>query len=183
MNAMAKLVDDGKIKSIGVSNFSAVNMEKAFNSLINKGTILASNQVHFSLVNRKIESNGIMDTAKRLGVTIISWSPLEQGLLTGKFHKNPELLRSRPFLRRFYLGKILNKSQELINCLEEISNIHNKSISQVALNWMISYFGDTVVVIPGSTKAQHARESAGSMSFTLSVEEMSRIDEASAKFK
>jgi len=179
MNAMAKLVEEKKIKAVGVSNFTADAMEKAFYVLANKGINLASNQVHFSLLNRKIESNGIMETAKRLGVTIISWSPLEQGLLTGKFHKDPKLLESRPGIRRSYLKRFINKSNDLLKCLEDMSQKHDKTISQVALNWMINYFGDSVVVIPGATKAKHARESGGAMNFTLTQEEMEEIDKAS----
>lgn len=183
MKAMARLVEDNKIKSIGVSNYSAKAMENAFYALADRKLVLASNQVHFSLVNRKIETNGIMEGAKRLGITIISWSPLEQGLLTGKFHKDPDLLKNRPRLRRILLNRIIDKSRVLIECLEDIAGNHNVTISQVALNWMINYFGNTVVVIPGATKAKHARESAGAMNFTLSDEEMQRIDKLSSQFK
>jgi len=183
MKAMASLVDEGKIKSIGVSNFSAKAMQTAYNSLISKGLVLASNQVHFSLVNRKIESNGILETAQKLGITIISWSPLEQGLVSGKFHKDPNLLNSRPRLRRMYLNRVIDKSRQLIECLEDIATDHKVTVSQVALNWMINYFGDTVVVIPGATKAKHVRENAGTMSFKLSDHEMQIIDKNSSQFK
>ena len=101
MNAMADLVEAGKIRSIGISNYNARQMRQAHEVLLTRGLRLASNQVRFNLLDRRIESNGILDTAKELGVTIIAYSPLGSGLLTGKFHKNPELLNSRPWLRRF----------------------------------------------------------------------------------
>jgi aryl-alcohol dehydrogenase-like predicted oxidoreductase len=92
MTAMAELLKRKLIKNIGVSNFSAKKMQNAWETLDKKGIPLASNQVQYSLLNRKIESNGVMDMAKKLGVSIIAYSPLAQGLVTGKFHDNPELL-------------------------------------------------------------------------------------------
>jgi aryl-alcohol dehydrogenase-like predicted oxidoreductase len=90
MSAMADLVESGKIRSIGISNYNARQMRQAHEVLLTRGLRLASNQVRYSLLDRSIESNGILDTAKELGVTIIAYSPLDLGLLTGKFHKNPE---------------------------------------------------------------------------------------------
>jgi len=86
MEAMAKLVKANKIRQVGVSNFSASKMRRAWETLQKSGINLLSNQVQYSLLNRKIETNGILDTAKELGITIIAYSPLAQGLVTGKFH-------------------------------------------------------------------------------------------------
>jgi aryl-alcohol dehydrogenase-like predicted oxidoreductase len=144
---------------------------------------LASNQVRFNLVDRSIESNGILDTAKELGVTIIAYSPLGSGLLTGKFHQNPELLNSRPFLRRLQLRRKIESSRELVNALEDIAQTHGVTVTQVALNWLINFHGDTVVVIPGASKVRHAEQNVGAMTFTLSDAELARIDNLSKQFK
>ena len=83
MDAMADLVEAGKIRSVGVSNFSAERMRRAHARLARRGLPLAANQVLFSLLERGIERNGILQTAKELGVTIIAYTPLASGLLVG----------------------------------------------------------------------------------------------------
>jgi len=182
MNAMADLVEAGKIRSIGISNYNARQMRRAHDVLLTRGLRLTSNQVRYSLLNRRIESNGILDTAKELGVTIIAYSPLDMGLLTGKFHKNPALLDNRPFLRRQQLRRKLESSRELINALEDIAQAHGVTTSQVALNWLINFHGDTVVAIPGASKIRHAEQNVGAMTFTLSDTELTRIDGLSKQF-
>jgi aryl-alcohol dehydrogenase-like predicted oxidoreductase len=158
-------------------------MRRAHQALSHRGVALASNQVKYSVMDRGIEANGVLDTAKELGVTIIAYSPLEMGLLSGKFHKNPDLLRSRPFGRRLRLRRLIEKSRGLIEGMEEIAGTHRVTVSQVALNWLVHFHGETVVTIPGATKASHARESAGAMDFSLSQEEMAGIDELSRGFR
>ena len=91
MEAMADLVEAGKIRSVGVSNFNASQMRRAHKTLQTRGLPLAANQVLYSLLDRSIEKNGILDTAEELGITITAYTPLASGLLTGKYHKNPEL--------------------------------------------------------------------------------------------
>jgi aryl-alcohol dehydrogenase-like predicted oxidoreductase len=154
-------------------------MRRAQAALAQRGLPLASNQVHYSLLNRGIERNGILDAAKELGVTIIAYSPLDSGLLSGKFHGNPDLLRRTPIGRRKRLAREIVRSQPLIDALDGIAQAHGVSIAQVALNWLVNFHGDTVVAIPGASKPQHARESAGAMDFVLTEAEMARIDAVS----
>ncbi|NOZ49900.1 MAG: aldo/keto reductase [Chloroflexi bacterium] len=178
MNAMADLVDAGKIRSVGVSNFSARQMRRAQRALAGRGYPLASNQVHYNLLHRGIERNGILDTAKELGITIIAWSPLSSGLLTGKFHQTPELLARTPRGRRLNLRRQIERSRPLIDLLTEIAPAYDATIAQVALNWLVHFHGDVVVAIPGASKVQHAAEAAATMRFQLSAADMQRIDEA-----
>jgi aryl-alcohol dehydrogenase-like predicted oxidoreductase len=179
MKAMSELVDIGKIKAIGVSNFSADSMRKAESFLTIKGHTLASNQVRYSLLDRRIENNGVLDAAKELGITIIAYSPLAMGLLSGKFHENEDLIKTRPFARRRMFKRKLEKSKPLIEEMEKIATNHKATMAQVALNWLINYSGNTVVAIPGASKASHAEESANSMKFQLSKTEMQDIDDLS----
>lgn len=183
MNAMADLVDAGKIRSVGISNYNAQQMKQAHAALAARGLMLTANQVRYSLLDRSIESNGVLDTAKKLGVTVIAYSPLGMGLLTGKFHQNPELLNSRPTLRRRELRRKLESSQELIQALDKIAQAHGVTASQVALNWLINVHGDIVVVIPGASKERHARQNVGAMTFTLTDSELARLDRLSQPFK
>jgi aryl-alcohol dehydrogenase-like predicted oxidoreductase len=179
MNAMADLVEAGKIRSIGVSNFSARQMRRAHEVLLSRGMWLTSNQVRYNLLDRGIEGNGVLDTAKELGMTIIAYSPLGSGLLTGKFHNKPELIDTRPRLRRSQLRRSLESSRELITELGKIARKHKVTISQVALNWLINFHGDTVVVIPGASKVRHAEQNVGAMSFSLSDAELAKINSLS----
>ena len=183
MDAMADLVKDGKIRSIGVSNWSASKMRRGFEILEEKhGLPLVSNQVKYSLLDRKIETNEILETAKELGITIIAYSPLEQGLLTGKFHEDPSLIKKFGRMRKMMSfglrpKKKLERTRPLIDALEEIAQAHNATPGQVSLNWLINFHGDSVVAIPGASKANQIEQNIGAMCFMLSKDEMSRIDE------
>ncbi len=185
MDAMADLVDRKLIKHIGVSNFSALKMKNAWETLDKRRMPLASNQVLYNLLNRKIESNGVMDTAKKLGISIIAYSPLAQGLVTGKFHDQPELLKNIG-LRKYssqFKPKGLEKSLPVIMLVKELAQKYTVTPAQIALNWLIHFHGETVVAIPGATKEIHAKENIGAMSFRLSGEDMSRLDKVSSIFK
>ncbi len=182
MNKMADLVETGKIRSIGLSNYSAEKMRYAHDVLAERGLPLASNQVHYSLLNRKIESNGILDTGKKLGITIIAYSPLESGLLSGKFHNDSRTFSNTPIYRRLGLKSKLEKSRQLIDTLREIAIAHSATPAQVALSWLINFHGEAVVAIPGASTAKQAQENARAMSFTLSPAELTQIDQLSRKF-
>jgi len=179
MNAMADLVDKEKIGSVGISNFSVKNMRKAEKVLTKRGYCLASHQVRYNLLDRSIEKNGILDTAKELGITIIAWSPLSMVILTGIFHEDPNLLKSIPFARRRMLKGKIDQSKILLEELGNIAETHNVSIAQVSLNWLVNFHGKTVVAIPGAMKAEHVQDSAGVMKFKLSQNELNTIDEFS----
>jgi aryl-alcohol dehydrogenase-like predicted oxidoreductase len=179
MDEMAKLVLAGKIRSVGVSNFSPDRMRRAHRQLQKHGLPLAVNQVRYSLLDRGIERDGTLETAKELGVTIVSYTPLESGLLTGKYHKNPELLNKKSFFWRARLQSGMEKNRNLISVLEEIGSKYGASPAQVALNWIIYSQGDIVVTIPGVTNPKQAEENAGAMKFKLSDDEIARLDEVS----
>jgi aryl-alcohol dehydrogenase-like predicted oxidoreductase len=181
MNAMADLVAAGKIRSVGVSNFNADRMRRAHAALEKRGLPLAVNQVYYSLLHRDIETNGVLETARELGITIIAYTPLERGLLTGKYHKDPEALEKKSWIWRTSLKRGIERTRPLIAIMEEIALHHNATIGQVALNWVINFAGDTVVTIPGATKVYQAEESAGAMKFSLSADELARLDEATRK--
>ena len=181
MNAMADLVEAGKIRSVGVSNFDPEQMRRAQAALEQRGLPLAVNQVEYSLLHRDIESNGVLDTAKELGVTIVAWGPLASGLLTGKFHRDPQILDKTPVMRRTRFRRQLDASRPLVGALEEIAIRYDATPAQIALNWLIHFHGDAVVVIPGASKVKHAEESAGAMQFRLTDDELNTLDRVSWK--
>jgi aryl-alcohol dehydrogenase-like predicted oxidoreductase len=181
MNAMADLVEAGKIRSVGISNFSPKRMRRAHAALAKRGFPLAVNQMRYSLLSREIETNGVLETARELGVTIIAYTPVARGLLTGKYHKDPALLERMPGWRKASMKRNLERTRPLINAMDEIAANHEATIAQVALNWLIYFQGEIVVTIPGATKVRQAEESAGAMNFQLTDDEMSRLDEISRK--
>jgi aryl-alcohol dehydrogenase-like predicted oxidoreductase len=183
MDAMADMVECGQIGAVGVSNFPAPLMRRAHAALASRGIPLASNQVKVSLLNRRIETLGVLKAARELGVTIIAWSPLEMGVLTGKFHQDPGLLRSRPIGRRMVMRIQLRRSRGLIGTLEEIAAANGVSPAVVALSWLVNFYGDTVVAIPGATKTSQVEQNVQAMELKLSGREMARIDDMSRKFR
>jgi len=183
MNAMAELVETGLIRSVGVSNFGPERMRRAYTALQKRGLPLATNQVHYSLLNRKIERDGTLETARELGITITAYTPLGSGVLTGKYHRMPELLEGKMIYWRYRLKRLLEQSRPLVQALEEIAATHGATAGQVALSWLISFHGELVVAIPGATNPRQAAENAGAMRVRLTEEEMARLDELSVKFK
>lgn len=182
MKEMAKLVKQGKVQNIGVSNFSAKQMREADAVLKEHGLRLVSNQVKYSLLDRRIEENGILDTAKKLGIAIIAYSPLEQGILSGKFHNNPSLVKSIKGPRKWmpaFRDSGLRKSKPLIDELEQLALKYGVSPTQIALNWLIHAHGETVFAIPGASKVHHAEQNVKAMTFSLTPAEVEWIGKIS----
>ncbi len=173
MNALAEEVQRGRIGAVGVSNYSATQMEEAHGYLAAKGVPLAVNQVQYSLLARQIESNGVWDAAQKLGVTILAYSPLAQGLVTGKYtpENYTEPQGARRFDRRFS-KEGLGKLTPVLNLLKELGNKYDRTPAQVALNWLICR---GAVPIPGAKNAQQVRENAGALGWSLTEMEVNQL--------
>lgn len=198
MHRMADLVESGRIRAVGVSNFSSRQMQKAHEALRGRGLSLASNQVRFNLLDRDIESNGVLDVARELGITIIAYSPLAQGLLTGKYHDEPDRIRKRPgprkLLRRFRRAGLEDSRpliEELRRVAEEVfvsptpaaagtldADRPHPTPAQISLAWIVRRHGEHVVAIPGASSPTQARENAGAMFVELSEAQLERLDAA-----
>jgi aryl-alcohol dehydrogenase-like predicted oxidoreductase len=182
MAAMADLVEAGQVRYVGVSNFSGEQMRAADRALRGRGQRLASNQVPYSLLNRRIERNGVLETAQELGVSIIAYSPLEQGLLTGEFHADRRRIRQVPLARRLmgrYRPSRLAQSEPVVQALGRLASLYHVTPVQVALNWLVHYHGDLVLAIPGATSARQARENATAMGPWLKRAELEWLAEVS----
>jgi len=188
MREMAKLVHAGKVRAVGVSNFSAKQMAQAAAALRDEGLTLASNQVRINLLDRRVESNGVLAAAQGLGVTLIAYSPLAQGVLTGRYHDDPALVRALPWGRRsrlspssrFLTPEGLRRSAPLIAELRAVGEAHGASVAQVALAWLVTRYGDTVVAIPGASRPEQAAATATAMDVRLTEAEMASIHGFSA---
>ena len=173
MDGLADAVDQQLIRAAGVSNFSVKQTRRAHAALARRGVPLASNQVRFSLLDRRPEHTGLLDTCRELNVTLIAYSPLAQGLLTGKYSQhNPVrgMRTARMGAPRY------DRLLRLVNQLREIGAGHGgKTPAQVALNWVIC---KGAVPIPGAKTARQAEENAGATGWRLTPEEVEVLDTA-----
>jgi aryl-alcohol dehydrogenase-like predicted oxidoreductase len=150
-------------------------MREAHQTLAARGIPLAVNQVPYSLLTRQIESNGIFATARDLGVTILAYSPLAQGLLTGKYTVDSGEVPSgaRRIDSRF--GKDgLKKIAPVISLLRQLGEKRDRTPAQVALNWLIAQ--GNVIPIAGAKTAQQVRQNAGALGWRLSDDELSELE-------
>jgi aryl-alcohol dehydrogenase-like predicted oxidoreductase len=173
MEGLAECVKSGLTRTVGVSNFSQTQMLAAYSSLARHNIPLASNQVHYSLLNRSVERSGTLARCKELGIRLIAYSPIEKGLLSGKYSADspPPGARSRN-----YTG-LLPRIGPLLKLMTEIGQDHGgKSNVQIALNWVIC---KGALPIPGAKNAEQARANAGALGWRLTDEEVARLNETS----
>lgn len=180
MDMLAQAVRAGKIRAVGVSNYSANLMRQAQARLARYDIPLASNQVHYSLLHRNPERNGVLAVCRELDVALIAYSPLEQGLLTGKYRvSNPQaaqLSGTRRFIPSFSARR-RRKIEPLLATLESIADAHSKTSAQVALNWLLMK-DERIIPIPGAKNERQARENAGALGWKLSQEEQQQLSDA-----
>lgn len=173
MEGMVECVKRGWTRTVGVSNFGQKQMLRAYSTLAQHGIPLASNQVHYSLLNRSVEKNGTLARCKELGIRLIAYSPLEKGLLTGKY----SLETPPPGVRGgMQTNDLLKKLPPVIKLLTEIGQNHGgKSSTQVSLNWLIC---KGALPIPGAKNAKQAEQNAGGAGWKLTDDEVAKLDEA-----
>ncbi len=172
MEGMVECVKRGWTRTVGVSNFGEKHMIRAYTTLARHGIPLASNQVHYSLLNREAEKNGTLARCKELGIRLIAYSPLEKGLLTGKYSSE----KPPPGVRGSQYAELLKKIPPVIKLLQEIGLNHgDKTVSQVSLNWLIC---KGALPIPGAKNLQQAEQNAGGAGWKLTDEEVAKLDEA-----
>ncbi|GAA3790822.1 aldo/keto reductase [Streptomyces phyllanthi] len=179
LRAMARLARENRIGAVGVSDFSAQQLREAAEILRQEGVTLASNQTRISLLDRDIEHNGVLQTARDLGITLIAYSPLCRGVLTGRLHEDPAHVQAQSRSRRrrnpHLRGEGLARTRPLIEEMRAIAHAYDVSVTQVALNWLITFYGDTVVAIPGASRPRQAEEAAAAMELKLTGKELERL--------
>ncbi|MCS3529808.1 aldo/keto reductase [Chryseobacterium sp. JUb7] len=173
MEALELLIQQGKIRTAGVSNYSVEQMAEAEQTLE-----LASNQVSYSMLNRAIE-NDLVPYSLENNSGIIVYSPMERGLLTGKYFKQDQLKEADH--RNGYFSQFdLNKVKNFLDKIEPIAQEKGATLSQLVLRWTTLQPAITVV-LAGARNAQQAIENAKAMSFDLSAKELSFINAELAK--
>lgn len=172
MAGLADAVEAGLTRAVGVSNYNTEQMRLGQAALAQRDVPLASNQVEYSLLHRDPERDGMMQACRELGITLIAYSPLAKGLLTGKY--SPE---HPPLGQRSVSRDCLAQIQGLIGLMREIGEAHGgKTPAQVSLNWLIC---KGAVPIPGAKNARQAQDNAGVQGWRLTDSEVAALDAAS----
>jgi len=172
MPRMKRLVDSGLVGHIGVSNHSLEGWQAADRAL---GGAVLSNQVQFSLVNRAPERE-LLPWAQKEGRVVMAYSPLAQGLLSGKYQQAPP--RNFRRMRRGFSAESRERVQPLIDALGEIGSRHSATNAQIALAWLIRK--PNVVAIPGASSVRQLEENVAAADIDLSDEEDARLSALSA---
>lgn len=174
MDQMADVYQDGLISAVGVSNYNTEMTQRAVEALAKKGIPLASNQVEYHLLERRIEKNGLFDYCKSNGIKVIAYSPIAMGILSGKYTPDnpPKGTRAAQYNRQ-----VLEKILPLIKLMKGIGMDHEgKTASQVAINWVIA---KGALPIPGAKNINQVEQNAGAIGWHLSAEEVKKLDELS----
>lgn len=157
---MVQADTDGTIRAIGVSNCSAAQMRLASARLARYNIHLAAKEVQYNMLHRQPEVNGVLDACRELNVALVAYVPLARGRLASTSSSSTR------------------GSEALQTALTRIAHTRSKSVSQVALNWLLRR-DEHIIPIPGATSARHVQENAESLTWELSDEEFAAIDQAS----
>ena len=176
MDMMAQAVAAGKVRAVGVSNFNAKQMRRAATRLARYQIPLAANQVRYNLLHRQPERNGVLAACRELNVALVAYRPLERGRLRSDTIPGATSGSPSPTGGK---GKVASKEEVIQKTLQTIAQQRGKSVSQVALNWLLRR--DThVIPIPGTTNVRHAMENADTLKWQLSDDEFAAIDRVSS---
>jgi aryl-alcohol dehydrogenase-like predicted oxidoreductase len=186
LETLAVLKEEGKIRFIGLSNFGAEQMRQAAAA----GVEIATNQLCYNLLSRAIEFE-ILPECRRLGIGVIAYMPLQQGLLTGKYHAADELPGMRTRTRHFSGSRPLSRHGEpgaeaeifaLLATLRDLAAGENATLSQLALSWVASQEGVASTLAGIRSRAQ-LEEAAAGVFYPFSPAVLQRVSELSAAIK
>ncbi len=167
MEALQLLIQQGKIRAAGVSNYDVAQMQEA-----GKRISLASNQVAYSMLNRGIEADLVPYSLER-NTGIIAYSPMERGLLTGKYFREGQLKSGDH--RNGYFGQFeLEKVKTFLDRIEPLATGKKASLAQLVLRWTTLQQGITVV-LAGARNAAQAENNARAMDISLTETELNLI--------
>lgn len=169
MGAVSRLIEQGKVRAAGVCNYSVEQVEEAL-----KTVAIVSHQVPYSMVNRRIEKD-IIPQALEKGLSILPYSPLQRGLLTGKIHDGYTFQEgdNRPE-SRFFSPENIRRVNVLLSKIQPLADAHNATLSQVVINWTARQPAMTCVLV-GARDEKQVAENAGSLEFELTDSEMEYI--------
>lgn len=171
VGAMAGLVQAGKVRFLGLSEASGATLERA--CAVHP---IAALQSEFSLWTRDPQSNGMLAACRKLGVSLVAYSPLGRGFLTGAISK-PEDFGADDYRRSSprFMGDNFTRNLQLVEQVKALAADKGCSPAQLALAWVLAQ-GDDVVAIPGTKKRSRLDENLGALDVCLSAAELAAID-------
>ncbi|KAG7671812.1 hypothetical protein Ndes2526B_g07281 [Nannochloris sp. 'desiccata'] len=176
LEGLAQCREQGLCDAVGVSNFNAARVNKAAKFFEGRGSCLASNQVQYSLLYREPEKTGVMEACKENNTTLVAYSPICQGLLSGKYSKENPPTGPR---RAFFTDSRFSQIEVLLDLMKKIGDEQGgKTPSQVALRWTLE---KGALPIPGAKTAAQVEDLAGALGWTLSDGEMAELDKISSR--
>jgi aryl-alcohol dehydrogenase-like predicted oxidoreductase len=174
VGAMAQLVEQGKVRHLGLSEAAPETIRRAHR--IHPITAL---QTEYSLWTRDPEDDGVLDTIRELGIGFVAYSPLGRGFLTGRIRSLEDLpegdSRRSGYFPRF-LAENFQRNLDLVERVKEIAEEKGVAPGQLALAWVMAQ-GKDVVPIPGTKRRTYLEENAAAVDVALTDEELARIDE------
>ena len=173
LEAIEKIKSAGKFRYLGVSNFTPEQMDE-----VRKIADIVSLQPQYSMLDRSIEKE-VVSYCQENGMGIISYGTLAGGLLSGKFKEIPTFKEGdyRGQFYNYYHEPEWSKIQKVIKVMRSVAREHNKTVAQVAINWTFSQLGITSVLV-GAKNDKQARDNAAACSFTLTLDDLQKINKA-----
>ena len=175
VGAMSRLVEEGKVRFLGLSEASPATIRRA-----HKTWPISALQTEYSLWSREPEDE-IIATCRELGISFVPYSPLGRGFLSGKIQSLDDLDASdwRRNMPRF-VGENFAKNLDLVRHVQELAAAKGCTPSQVALAWVLAQ-GEEMLPIPGTTRRAHLEENLAALDITFTPEELERINEIAPK--
>jgi aryl-alcohol dehydrogenase-like predicted oxidoreductase len=177
MRGMRALQWVGLVGEVGVSNYSLARWRAAEDAL---GGRVLSNQVRYNLVDRAPERE-LLPHAESAGRLVIAYSPLAQGLLSGRYRADSPPANRVRAANPLFLPENLRRAGDLIAVLREVADAHSASAAQIALAWVIRH--PAVVAIPGASSVQQMESNAAAADITLTEDQYQALQAASARFR
>jgi aryl-alcohol dehydrogenase-like predicted oxidoreductase len=173
VGAMAELVAAGKVRYLGLSEAAPETLRRG--AAVHP---IAALQTEYSLWTRDVETNGVLATARELGIGFVAYSPLGRGFLTGTFHA-PDDLDAKDTRRNHprFQAENLAANQRLADAVKALAEHKGCSPAQLALAWLLSR-GEDVVPIPGTKRVRYLEQNAGALDVRLTAEDLRAIDAA-----
>jgi aryl-alcohol dehydrogenase-like predicted oxidoreductase len=177
MRGMRALQRVGLVGEVGVSNYPLARWKAAEEAL---GTRVLSNQVRYSLADRAPEKD-LLPFAAEAGRVVIAYSPLAQGLLSGRYDRSNRPANRVRASNPLFLPENLDRANELIVALREVADAHQATAAQVALAWVIRH--PAVAAIPGASTVEQLESNAAAADIELSDDEYAALSAASDRFR
>ena len=175
LDGLADLYEQGLVKGVGLSNYGPKRLKYVHKKFADRGVPITTLQVQYSLLSTyPVTQLGLKDVCDELGIKLIAYSPLALGLLTGKYSEKGPFPKG---IRGFLFRQLLPGIRPLLDCLREVAESRNKTMSQVALNWCIC---KGTIPIPGAKSVEQAKDNIAALGWQLDSNEMAELDRAAA---